>query len=360
MRQVHLSEVASIAVLRANAMGDYLMAEPALAALRSAAPGAHITLLGGDFAATALPGRPGPVDEVVLVPYVDGVRNPPAGTEADPQALSDFCASLRARGFDLALQMHGGGRNSTPIVSALGAGFTAGMQAFDAPPLDLSVPYEFWQHDVLRLLEVVAALGASAVRTQPHLEVLDDDLADSYRVVPAAAHPLVVIHPGATDPKRRWPADRFAQVADGLAGLGAQVVVVGTAEEVAPVTAYTNRVTALTDLSFSELVGLVARAELLVGNDSGPRHLADAVGTATVAVYWCGNMISAQPTNRARHRVLISWTLTCPVCGVRLVGEPFPATCCDTVSCVRDVPVDAVLHNAQELFTDAAERHAGG
>ena len=97
-----LAEVASIAVLRANAMGDYLVCEPALAAIRVAAPQARITLLGGSFAASALPHRPGPVDEVVLVPYLDGLRQPPSGTGVDDvEVMAESENGQKAEGHEI-------------------------------------------------------------------------------------------------------------------------------------------------------------------------------------------------------------------------------------------------------------------
>lgn len=54
----------------------------------------------------------------------------------------------------------------------------------------------------------------------------------------------------------------------------------------------------------------------MVGNDSGPRHLAQAVGTPTVGVYWIGNVINAGAIGRTLHRVHFSWVSQCPVCGV--------------------------------------------
>jgi ADP-heptose:LPS heptosyltransferase len=347
-----LSEVSSIAVLRANAMGDYLVSEPALAALRAAAPQARITLLGGDFAVTALTGRPGPVDEVVLVPPVAGVREAAAGAKPDPQA---FYTDMRARRFDVALQLHGGGRNSNPMVLSLGAAFTAGLQAYDAPPLDHNLAYQYWQHEVLRYLDVVESIGARTIRTQPRFTVLPGDLVASERALPSQGRPIVVLHPGATDPKRRWPATCFAEVADHLSAQGLRVCVIGTEEEVRPVVKSAKAAQPLTQLTFEALVGLLARARLLVGNDSGPRHLADAIGTPTVSIYWCGNMVSTAPVSRRTNRVHISWVTDCPVCTISLVGEPFPRRCCDTVSCVATVPVDVVLASIVELL-DVRER----
>ncbi len=355
-----LAHARAIAVLRANGVGDYLMAEPALAALRVAAPRARITLLGGAWEPAALNGRPGPVDEVVSVPWVAGVRTPRAGQAPEPVVVERFFARMRARDFDVAFQLHGGGRNSNPVVRSLGARCTVGLQAADAEPLDLSVSYQYWQPEILRYLEVVTAAGAEPVRVHPQFPVLDADVEAAEAVLrrhgPTPWAPVAVIHPGATDPQRRWPADRFGHVGRALAGAGAHVVVIGTPPEADVVAAVTRAVPgarSLVGLSFRELVGLLRLAELLVGNDSGPRHLADAVGTPTVAVYWFGNVINSGPVGRADHRIHISWTQRCPQCGASCLGEPFPERCYHAVSLVADVGIDPVSNSAMGLFRRA-------
>jgi len=97
------------------------------------------------------------------------------------------------------------------------------------------------------------------------------------------------------------------------------------------------------------LAGLLSRCAVVVGNDSGPVHLAHAVGARTVGVYWCGNVITAGPFTRHRHRLAISWRLDCPVCGVDTTRTPCP----HHASFVADVPVSEVLAPALELYQDA-------
>ena len=106
MHENHLSGVAKIAVLRANAVGDFLFALPALEALRHAYPSAEIVLLGRAWHSGFLHGRPGPVDRVETVPQWHGVSEE---VGVDP---GGFFERMRREHFDLALQMHGGGKNS--------------------------------------------------------------------------------------------------------------------------------------------------------------------------------------------------------------------------------------------------------
>jgi ADP-heptose:LPS heptosyltransferase len=354
-----VGQVDRIAVLRANALGDFVQTLPALDALAACYPDAERVLIGTPMHADLLAGRPGPVDRVVVAPVSRGVRQEPA-VEEDPGLLRAFFASMRAERFDLAVQMHGGGRWSNPFVERLGARVTVGLQAPGAPPLDRVVPYVHFQHEVLRLLEVVALVGARPVTLAPVLRVTDSDRSAAARALPPSTRPLVVVHPGATDPRRRWPAASFASVADALAAGGADVVVTGTdleravAEEVAGRMRREARVL-VGELSLPGLVGVLERAVLVVANDTGPRHLAEAVGTATVSVYWCGNLVNAGPLTRARHRPHVSWRLACPVCGATGMGDLDPSRtdsseCDHRDSYVTDVPVGAVLADALELL----------
>ena len=349
--------VRKLAVLRANALGDFVVSLPAIEALRAAYPAAELVLLGADWHAGFLAGRPGPVDRCVPVPPTAGVRDdrPPAPA-AEVEA---FFARMGAERFDLAVQLHGGGRHSNPFVRRLGARVTAGSRAADAPALDRSVAYTRHQHEIHRFLEVAALVGAAPVTLEPRLSVTARDRAEA-AAVGADDRPLVVLHPGANDPRRRWPAERLAAVGTELARKGAALAVVGTAAERPLADRLLDALEAdaadlVGRLGLGGLAGLLERAALLVGNDSGPRHLAAAVGTATVAVYWGVNLGAYGPLYRARHRAPTSWRLHCPVCGADgLAGgcRPSPP---HQASLVADVPVDEVLAEALDLLAEHAD-----
>lgn len=342
--------VGKIAVLRANALGDLLFATPALAALRAAYPAAEIVLLAREWHAGFVPGRIESVDRTVAVPPAAGV----VPGDGDPAEVERFVASMAAERFDLALQLHGGGRDSNPFVRRLGARVTAGTHSPDAQALDRSVPFLYYQSEVWRMLEVVGLVGALPVphQLEPRVTVLDRDLEEAAGVAAAGdGGRLVALHPGATDGRRRWPAARFAAVGDALASRGADVVVTGDAEEadlvgevVATMTAKAQGVAGV--LSAGGLAGLLSRCAVVVSNDTGPLHLAAAVGAATVGIFWCGNLITAGPATRRRHRPAISWRLDCPVCATNCIT----GACDHDASFVADVPLDAVLAPAVDLL----------
>ena len=349
--------VRRIVVLRANGLGDYIVAQPALVALRAAYPDATITLVTSPPVAALLAGRPSPVDEVLAAPRVSGVRGEPGpdGPPDDrPEVVEEFCAAMRSRRFDLGVQLHGGGGNANPLLLRFGARITAGSRAPGAAPLDRTVPWTPFQHDLMRWLEVVALVGAEPVHLLPRLAVTSRDRAEAAEALAGVAGPLVAVHPGATDPRRRWPPDRLGELGNALDPRGARTVLLGGAGDAglvdeirAGLGAAAGRAVDLScRLSLGGLVGVLERADLFVGNDSGPRHLAEAVGTATVGVFTRANLVDVAPLFRARHRVLVSWASRCEVCGV----DYFAAPCGHDASVLGDVAVGDVLAPALELL----------
>lgn len=335
------SRVRSIAVLRGGGLGDLMFAMPGIAALAAAYPEATVTVLGTPAAKALLEGRPGPVDEVVVLPFAEGVRPGPE----DPAALEDFFARMRERKFDLAVQIHGGGRYSNPFLLKLGARHTVGTRTPDAEALERNLPYIYYQNEAMRGLEVAGLAGAPARNLEARLEVTDGEREAAERHRDAGARGLLTIHPGATDPRRRWPAENFGEVAAGAAADGWQVLIVGddgdadAAEEIIDVARRRLReqgaeaaptVTSVAGkLSLPELLGVLALSDVMLGNDSGPRHLAMAVGTRTVGLFWLGNLINAGPLGRGLHRTHMSWVTHCPECGADVTQVGWTAERCE-------------------------------
>ncbi|MHA7145498.1 glycosyltransferase family 9 protein [Arthrobacter sp. TmT3-37] len=325
-------DIRRIAVLRGGGLGDLMFAMPAIAALKNRYPEAEITLLGMPGHAALLEGRPGPVSAVLELPVFPGVR---PGAE-DPDAVERFFDGVRGS-FDLAVQLHGGGRNSNPFLLRLQARHTVGTRTPDAVGLERTIPYVYYQHEVFRALEVVGLAGAVPTDLEPRIQVLPEEVERAARLTGEGA--VVALHPGATDPRRRWPSSSFAEVAVRAAADGCEVLVVGDGTDV-PAAEEIVRLALEQDpaadvrslagqLSLGELTGVLDRSAVMVGNDSGPRHLAQAVGTPTVGVYWIGNVINAGAMGRTLHRVHFSWVTRCPVCGVDVTQVGWTAERCE-------------------------------
>ncbi len=355
--------IRSIAVLRGGGLGDLLFAVPALASLHAAYPDAEITLLGMPLHAELLGGRFGAVARVEELPTSPGVRDEGEG----PESVEAFVERLRGR-FDLGIQVHGGGRNSNPFIARLETPHTVGTKTEDAVELERTVPYVYYQNEVLRSLEVAALAGAGPTMLEPRLTATDDDRAIGRDAVGYSGRPLLVVHPGATDPRRRWGSENFADVAARFVRGGGRVLVIGGPAEREAALEIAERARAAVggehvavrpgDLSMAELVGILTQADVFLGNDSGPRHLAQALGTRTASVYWFGNFINAGPLERGRHRAQLSWTTHCPVCGRDATQVGWTAERCEhDVSFVDDVQPDAVWSDVASLTATIPPPH---
>ncbi len=312
-----------IVVLRANGLGDFLLATPALRALGKGFPEAQITLLTLPWLRGFISGRYPYLHRVEAIPPYPKIHQP---GPADPPATEDadaFFARMQAEAFDLAIQMHGGGADSNPFVARLGARHTLGLQAEGAPPLEHNLRYFYYQSEVARYLELVSKLGVPGDGPDMDAPVLAEDRERLARVWPPGSPPYAVLHPGAGDVRRRWPAERFARVAEHLyERWGLTPIVTGREDERAiagqvmaacraPVVDLCGR------LDLGAMAALVEGASLMLCNDTGPAHLAYALAVPSVVLYWAGNLITAGPARRERYRPVLSWTLSCPQCGTR-------------------------------------------
>lgn len=192
-----------IAVLRGGGLGDLMFALPAVSALAAAYPEAEITLLGTPVHQELLAVTDSPVSRVEILPHAEGVR---PGIE-DRAAVDAFFTRTQGMGLDLAVQLHGGGRYSNPFLLRLGARHTVGTRTPDAAHLERSIPYLYYQHEPLRALEVAGFAGAYPRDLEARL--VPSRHPDYHtRTDDGGGEPLVVIHPGATDPRTHGAGGR--------------------------------------------------------------------------------------------------------------------------------------------------------
>jgi ADP-heptose:LPS heptosyltransferase len=347
-----LDEVRKIAVLRPNAVGDFVFALPALHALKSSYPQAEIVLLGKAWHADFLRGRPGPVDRVAVMPAVPGV-GAPLDAACDARQVERFVDALREERFDIALQMFGAGRYSNPFLLRLGARLSVGARAAGAPALDRWAPYCEPNNRRLALLEIAALAGAwPGPLPLPELAVTDADRLEATAALPCVeGERLAVLQPGSTDPRRCWPAQRFAELGDRLAQAGMRVAVNGSAAEAALVAEVVSMMRHLAiplagRLRLGGLCGLLERAALVVSNDTGPLHLALALGRPSVGIFWLTNLVEGMPLRQSHLRAALSLQTRCAVCG----QDNIRTRCPHDDSFVAEVSVDEVERLAQSLL----------
>ena len=319
-------DVNRIVVFRGGGLGDVLMAMPAIDALAAAYPDAEIVLVCTPFFSGLMSDRPSAVTRCVTMPPVQGVYEPDeplADVDAERRRFDD---QMTGSSIDLGVQLHGDGKWANPFLLNMKPRWTVGTATREAEPLTRSIPYRSYQSEVMRCLEVVGLAGAPPVTLKPRISVTAADLKKAREVLPPSDNPTIAFHPGARDPCRRWPASNFATVIRHCVNQGGRAVLVGSPAErsllsdVAEMARRapgdgSNTIVILDDIDLSTLCGVLACSDVVVGNDSGVRHLAGAVESPSVGIFWIGNMIKFSPFGRSRDRALISWTMKCPVCG---------------------------------------------
>jgi lipopolysaccharide heptosyltransferase II len=343
-----------ILAVRLDTLGDVLMTTPALRALRAGHPGRRVTLMTSSAGAAAAC-LVSEVDDVIVydAPWLKAT-----GARADSRPDRAMAARLRRARFDAAVIFTVYSQN--PLASALLcflADIPLRLAHCRENPYQLLTdwvsdpePHELVRHEVRRQLDLVAAVGCRTDDERLSLRVSARARRAARRRLDAAGvdrrREWVVVHPGARAASRRYPPESFASACRRLvAERGCQVVLTGDASERALI----DRVRAAMEipaiavageLPLAELAAIIAEAPLLISNNTGPVHIAAAVGTPVVDLYALTN---PQHTPWAvPHRVL-SHDVPCKYC--------YKSVCpAGHHGCLRGVSPDAVVTAAHELL----------
>ncbi len=361
MESLVVPDVKKIAVLRSLVLGDLIFSLPALDALHRTYPNAEIHYLGRPWHAEYIPGRiPGVTQVHPFLPAKQDYAD--LGFLIDPDEAGPFFEKMQAESFDIAIQMQGGGFNSNRFIRYLKPRLSVGSREPGAPDLDRWQPHHFHQNEIIRQLDLVSLVGAKTPHFNPRLSVLDSDRAAVAPFLKKIDRPFVVLHSGARDIRRCWPPEKFAALGDCIKQkLGLEVVLTGTNE------VYDDTANVIEDLmesrpinlsgqlSLSGLTGLLASAELVVSNDTGPMHLALAVGTKTIGLFWSEYIIKSLPLTRTNFHPLIAWDKHCPLCGTFLthfeVVSCDPRPCMHEISFIENIQVNEVYHTAEGMLS---------
>jgi ADP-heptose:LPS heptosyltransferase len=274
-----------VLVVRLDSEGDVLLAGPAVRAV--AAGAGRVALLCGPRGRQAAKVLPG-VDDVRVfrAPWID-----PEPPPVDPVETAELVAELAGRGFDEALVLTSFHQSPLPTALLLRLAGVPRIAAVsdDYPGSLLDVRHRVGDrlHEVERGLSLAAALGYE-------LPPGDDGHLAVERTALGSQSPFedayVVVHPGASVPARAWSAEKHAALVELLVERGRRVAVTGGPHERA-LTAFVAGAPRreVVDLgartSFPELAEVLAGADAVVVGNTGPAHLAAAVGTPVVSLY---------------------------------------------------------------------------
>ncbi|CUU56220.1 ADP-heptose:LPS heptosyltransferase [Parafrankia irregularis] len=323
-----------VLVARLDSDGDVLLSGPAVRAVRAGA--GHVTMLVGPRGRAAAGLLP-EVDDIIVwhCPWID-----PEPRAVEPADIAGLVRRLNAGGFDEALILTSFHQSPLPLALLLRlAGVrrvTAASEDYPGSLLDVRhrLP-DSGLHEVQRALSTAAAAGY-------RLPVGDDGRLRIRGPIPDTRHltgaaPYLVLHPGTSVPARRWEPSRFAALAAALAGNGHRVAVTGAADETA-LTAHVagavgRDLGGATDLV--TLAGVLAGARAIVIGNTGPAHLAAAVGTPVISLF--APTVPAERWAPYADRGVVLGDLDIDCAGCRARRCPVPGHPCLSTVTVSDV-----------------------
>lgn len=349
------NDAENILCIRLDSIGDVLMTTPAIRAMKESRPGRRITLLtstAGEAIASLVP----EIDNIIVydAPWLKATA-----PRVNSHPEFEMVERLRGMKFDAAVIFTVFSQNPLP---------SAFLCYLADIPLRLAHcrenPYQMltdWvlepepsggiRHEVRRQLDLVASIGCKTEHESLSLQVSQQARERVLQILSTLgvdiSRPWVVIHPGATAISRRYPPENFAAVARQLVLANFQVLFTGTEPERQLIEDIQKAIgvptySLVAELNLGELSAIIAIAPLLISNNTGPVHIACAVGTPVVDLYALTN---PQHTPwGVPHRVLFH-DVPCKFCYKSICPEGH-------YNCLRLVTPQEVVSAALELYSD--------
>jgi lipopolysaccharide heptosyltransferase I len=344
------SPPARILIIKPSAIGDVVHTLPILNLLRKRFPAAHIAWMLTPACAGLLDGHP-MLNEVVLFD-----RNRYARSWRDPASLMGlvtFMKELRRRKFSLVIDLQGlfrSGWFTWQTRAPRRVGFRNARELapmFYTDAIDVGPPE---QHAIDRYLKLAVALGCDTSEVAFPFHVTDEDRRHVDSHVGSIGR-FAVLMPGTNWPTKRWPIEKFAQLVEPLEKRFAfKTVVAGGPDDIdrANQIGGTNLAGKTT---LRQTVALLQRAALVIANDSGPMHIAAALGKPLVALYGPTNPVRTGPYQR--DDAVLRLDIPCSPCYSRR---------CSHQSCLQWLEVESVLTQAESQLQHHARAgvSAGG
>lgn len=278
----------NILVVRLDRIGDVVLSTPALRALKSAYPDSRITFMVRSYAKDLVIGNPD-IDDIILYDKYGAWK----GTLEDMNLVK----RLRANRFDLAVVLHPTVRTHwllflSGIPKRLGFDRKMGVLLTDRVP---DKKHLGLKHEIDYTLGLLGHVGVKSndrkmcVPVNRQSDEKIDRLFKDHGI--SGADKVITLNPGASCPSKRWPAARFAQVADILTeSRGAKIVVItGASDKDLGSRVASSMKKKCLDLSgkttIADVASILRRSKLFISNDSGPVHISCAVGTPVVAIF---------------------------------------------------------------------------
>lgn len=325
-----------ICIIKPSALGDVVQSMPLLGALRHRFPKAEISWVINRELSDLLIGHP-QLTEIIPFDRHGSIRD-----------AFRLLRTLHQRDFDLVFDLQGLLRTGL-MTFATRAGVRVGLEtAREGANLACNYVLPETGRDVpayARYWRVAEMFGWGHLPRTLDFPQTAADLSWVSACLKGLPRPILAIHPGARWATKRWPAERFAEVARrAVKSLAGTVLVVGSrseqslgAEIVASVEQGGGRAVNLAgETNLKQLAGVLQSVDLLLSNDSGPMHLAAELGTPVVGVFTCTSPVLSGPAGK--HHELVATTVSC--------AAGYHKTCphrgTDELACLREISVERV------------------
>ena len=345
----------TILLVRPDHVGDVLLTGPAIQALKAARPDARLVALVGPWSAGVISAYP-EIDLTLTLPFPGFARHP-VRTSARPYWLAwERARQLRQLHAETAILFRPDHWWGGLLTWLAGVPNRVGFDLPNvAPFLTEAIPFRR-QHVVLQNLALLRAWVDPAPEAVPLSYPVDpaEQAAIAARLaelgLPAHA-PRVIIHPGSGTAIKQWAAEHWAAVADALAAeRGVPVIFTGGDHELRLIEAISGQMAAPAlslagETNLAQLAALYAGAALVLGPDSGPLHLAAAVGAPTVTLFGPADPAEFGPWGDPDRHAVLTTPIACRPCRILDWPDDDPRY----HPCVRDISVAAVLAAARRV-----------
>ncbi len=344
-------------LIRPDHLGDVLFLRPALRRFRQSLPDWHITLAIGPWSRAVVDADPN-VDEVVEIRFPGFDRNAVKRPWQPYQLLFAEAERLRARRPQAVILLREDHWWGALLARQAGVPIIIGAESPTTTDLLTDQISMATVHAVERnaeMLDFAARTLAGDLSVRPvnwrsdelPWQVTDDDRASAADLLQHSGvdRPFVVIHPGSGAAVKLWPGHRWAAVSDEIAKLGLDVVLTGTGSEMAQVETIVTKAKSQPrslagQTSLRQLAAIFEQSLLVAGVDSGPLHLAVAVGRPTVHLYGPSSVETFGPWGNPDRQRVLNAGMVCPSCGDLSLSRPAGAGC---MMAIREDQVSNVI-----------------
>ncbi|MCK4521242.1 MAG: glycosyltransferase family 9 protein [Nanoarchaeota archaeon] len=344
-------KIKKILIINSGYIGDSILSIPLINNLRNCCKDAKISLVINPKFIDLWKNNKN-IDNIILydAPWI---RYKKGFNIKDILTYLKFIKKIRKQRFDLAIDTRGDFRNNLLFLYLSGAkqrigfGYTGGSYF-----LTKNVKYKQGIHEVEKNLSLLKAINCPIKETIPELDVKKQDITKIKRILAKnKINKRIVINPFAGYPSKEWPLEKFAELIDNLIKkYKTKIIIIGGSNDIQKSESLLqkiqnkDKIINLTGkLKLMQTAALLSLSDLLIGVDSGPMHMASAVGCKTITLIGPTDYRRWGPYGDKKEHIIIKRNVKCWPCGLLY-------KCDYDKKCMLSITVEDVLEKVRGLL----------